>query len=91
MWHGIPEYLAFAALVASLFHIASGRFVACTIAGAATCSILNLIHETWLAHGQVNLGWAPPMFIIGVIIALPACAAAGLPWMALRRRRKRTR
>ena len=47
-------------------------------------------HEAWLADWQVNIGWGPPMFVVGAILALPVCALAGLPFLGLRRLRRRT-
>ncbi len=90
MWHGVSEYLLFVTMVALALHAVSGRYVACTVGGAAACSILNLVHEAWLANWQVNLGFGPPMFVAGTLLALPVCALAGLPIMGLRRLRRRT-
>jgi hypothetical protein len=89
VWQGVPEYLLVVALVALFLHAMSGRYVACTVGGAAACSVLNLVHEAWLANWRVNLGWGPPMFVVGAVLALPVCALAGLPFLGLRRRRRR--
>lgn len=90
MWHGVPEYLLFATLVAFVLHAVSRRYVVCSLGGAAACSVLNLVHEAWLADWQVNPGWGPPMFLAGAVLALPVCCLAGLPFLGLRRLRKRT-
>ena len=89
MWHGVLEFLLFALLVASALHAISRRYVLCTIGGAVLCSVLNLVHEAWLADWQVNLAWGPPMFFVGAFLALPVCALAGIPWLVLRLRRRR--
>jgi len=88
MWHGVAEYLLFTTLVALGLHSVSGRYAACTAGGAAACSILNLIHEAWLSDWRVNIGWVPPMFIIGVVLALPVSALVGLPFVCRRRLRR---
>ncbi len=90
MWHGVSEYLLFVALVSLALHSVSGKYVACTLGGAAACSILNLAHEAWLANWQINPGWGPPMFVVGAMLALPVSALAGLPLLGLRHLRKRT-
>jgi hypothetical protein len=89
MWHGVGEYLLFATLVGLAVHAVSGRYTACTFVGAACCAVGNLVHEAWLVNWQVNIGWGPPMFVVGVLLALPVCALAGLPWLATRRLRRR--
>jgi len=33
---------------------------------------------------QVNIGWGPPMLIIGSLLVLPMSFVAGLPWLAFR-------
>jgi hypothetical protein len=89
MWHGVPEYLLFVAVIALVLHAVSGQYLACTIGGAVACSILNLVHEAWIAGWQVNPGWAPPMFIVGVLLALPVCGVVGLPFLGTRYWRRR--
>ena len=85
MWHAAPEYLLLAGSLGLILHWASRRYLACTIGGAAACSILSMLYGAWQAGWQVNPGWALPMFIVGTILALPACAIAGLPALAIRR------
>jgi hypothetical protein len=84
VWHGVSEYLLFVAMAATAFHALSRRYLACTLGGAALCSVGNLVHEAWLADWQINIGWGPPMFMVGLFLAMPVCAVAGLPWLALR-------
>jgi len=89
MWHGVGEYLLLVALVAFISHAIIRSYAACIFGVAALCSILNLLHEAWTANWQVNIGWGPPMFIVGFAMALPVCALVGFPWLALRRWRSR--
>lgn len=89
MWHGVYEYLLFVAIVAFALPALSRRYLFCKLAGAPLCSALNLIHKSWLANWQVNLAWAPPMFLIGCLFALPVCVVAGLPWLIVMRGRTR--
>jgi hypothetical protein len=89
VWHGVSEFLLLALIVGAVLHALNRRYVLCTFGSAALCSMLNLVHEAWVANWQVNLGWGPPMFVIGALLALPICAVAGIPWLALRRWRKR--
>ena len=84
MWQGVPEYLLLAAGVAFILHAVSGRYLACTFGGAAASSALNLVHEAWIANWVVNNGWGPPMFIVGVLLALPVCGMVGLPFLGIR-------
>lgn len=91
MWHGVAEHLLFVVLVAFALHAVSDRFLVCAVGGAAVCSVLNLVHEAWLADWQVNLGWGSPMFVIGALLALPFCLLAGPPILGLRHRRSRKR
>ena len=91
MWHGISAYLLFVLLISLVWHAFSRRYVFSTVGAAALCSMLNLIHEAWLVDWQVNLGWGPPMFIVGWLLALPISALAGLPWLIYRSRREPSR
>ena len=88
MWHGIVEYLLFSAVVTLALNSLRGGYAASTLGGAAASSLLNLLHEAWLADWRVNIGWGPPMFIIGFVLALPVCALVGLPFLRQRRLRR---
>lgn len=91
MWYGVSEYLIFVSIVASILHGVSSKYCVCTFGGAAVCSILNLVHETIVAGGHINIGWGPPMFVVGATLAFPVCALVGLPFFAVRRRWSRLR
>lgn len=84
MWYGIEEYLLFALGLAVVAHALSRSYLLGAFGGAAACSMLNLVHEAWLADWQVNPGWAPPLFVAGFVLALPAFWAVGLPFLAAR-------
>jgi hypothetical protein len=87
-WHGISEYLALFGLVAFVLHAIGRRYWKCTILATFACSIINMAHEAWVADWKVNPGWAPSMLFIGALVALPICALAGLPSLAMRRWRR---
>jgi len=87
MWYGIPEYLAFVAIVALVLHFVVRRWGAACVFGAILCSVLNLVHESWRADFRVNLGWAPIEILVGCILALPIVAVVGLPFAWFRSRR----
>lgn len=88
-WHGFWEYLIFAGLIGVLFHAATGRFAIGAFSAAAASSVLNAIHEAWVADWQVNPGWLLPTLLVGALVALPVCAIAGLPVLVIRRWRER--
>jgi len=91
MWRGILEYAGLTAVMAIFAHAAVRRyFIACTVA-AAGASFLNLLHETWLADFAVNLGWAPPMYLAGFLLAFPVAALVGLPFHVWRQKEGRCR
>jgi hypothetical protein len=56
MSHGVPEYLAFVAIVAIVVHLAIRRWIVACAFGAVFCSVANLVHEAWLVNFKVNLG-----------------------------------
>lgn len=86
MWHGVPEYVVFVAVVAVVFHLLIRRWlVACPI-GAIVCSLANMLHEAWLVNFEVNIAWAPFMFVVGCVLAAPVFAVVGMPFLWLRRR-----
>lgn len=85
MWYGVTEFLLCALFIGTIWHAFCRHYALCTFGGSALCSILNLVHEAWLVNWQVNVGWGPPMFVVGTLLALPVCALAGIPWLALRR------
>jgi hypothetical protein len=84
MWWGVPEYLLFVAAIALALHAVSRNYLVSTIGGAAACSVLNLAHEAWLTGWRVNPGWAIPMFVVGLMLALPVSGSVGLPFLAIR-------
>jgi hypothetical protein len=88
MWHGVGAYLAVVAVVALVVHSFIRRFGVSCLAGAVLSSVLNLVHEAWLVGFKVNLGWGPPLFIVGVLLALPVCLVVGLPFLAIRASRR---
>jgi hypothetical protein len=65
MWHGVPEFLGFVAIVASLVHLAIRRWIVACAFWAMFCSVANLAHEAWLVNFKVNLGRAPVELIAG--------------------------
>jgi hypothetical protein len=81
MIDGVTEYLWLSLGVGFLAHAPSRNFFKCAIAGSLISSILNLIHESWLANWEVNPGWLPALLILGMGIAFPACVVAGIPWI----------
>jgi hypothetical protein len=89
MWHGVEAYLGVVALVALILHGLTRRYLGASLAGAAFCSIANMVHEAWLAGFEVNPGWAPVMFFAGMLLALPVCLAVGLPFVWWRQYRSR--
>jgi hypothetical protein len=89
MWYGMWEYAVCAAIISTIFHIAWSNLYASASFSAMTCSIANLAYEAWLANWQVNWGWFLPMLIGGIVFAFPVCAAAGVPWLLLRRARSK--
>lgn len=52
------------------------------MAGAAFCSILNVVHESWAAGFAVKPGWMLPLLVVGFLFALPGCFVVGLPFRA---------
>jgi hypothetical protein len=84
MGYGFWTYIALAAAVGVVLHSFSGRFGACCLGGAALCSALSLFVSAWSVGFRVNLGWAPPMFVVGFVVALPACLVVGLPFWFVR-------
>ncbi len=85
MWNGIPEYLLFVALIAAVMHSVSRRYGLCIVVASVTTSGLSLLHEAWLVNWQVNLGWGPPMLVIGALLAIPVAAVTGLPFFLIRK------
>jgi hypothetical protein len=91
MWDGVPEYLLLAALVAIIAHARVRRyFIACALA-AAVASVFNLLHETWRADFAVNLGWGPPLYLMGFLLAFPVAGLVGMPFAYYRQRQDRSR
>jgi hypothetical protein len=88
MWHGVGEYVAVAALVAIIVHALIPRYLAASVIGATLSSIGNMAHEAWLAGFQVNPGWAPFLFIAGLVLASPVSFAVGLPFLIWRQSRR---
>lgn len=88
MWHGVNEYVALAAVVGLVIHMLTHRYVGASAVGAGLSSVGNLAHEAWLTGFDVNPGWALPMFLVGSILAFPACLVVGLPFPLWRRRRR---
>src|SRR5262249_53672952 len=74
-----------AAAIGVVLHSFSRRFGVCCLGGAALCSALHLFYEAWSAGFRVNLGWGPPMFVLGFVVALPVCLVVGLPFRFARR------
>jgi hypothetical protein len=81
MWHGVKEYVAIAAIVALILHALTRRYRAASLGGAVICSIGNIVGEAWQVSFEVNPGWAPFMFIAGLVLALPVCLVVGLPFL----------
>lgn len=86
MREGVFEYAGLTAVMAIIAHAAIRRyFIACTVAAAVT-SFLNLLHGAWLADFDVNLGWAPPLYLAGFLVAFPVAALVGLPFHVWRQK-----
>jgi hypothetical protein len=84
MWYGVREYVELVAVGSFVAHLLSRRYLVVCMVGPALCSVGNIIHESWLADFQVNLRWAPCMFVAGFMLALPVVAVVGLPFVCWR-------
>lgn len=89
MWHGVAEYLFVVAVIALVAHSLCRCYFACVMIASFICSIFNILHESWIANWQVNLGWGPFLLSAGFFLALPVTAAVGLPFLLFRRIRQR--
>lgn len=78
MWYSVWEYTLLVVAVSIVSHTVFRRYFPCVIVCSMTCSLLNLLHESWLAGWNVNPGWAPPLLFWGAVIALPVAAVVGI-------------
>lgn len=74
---GVTEYVALAMIAALVANTLCRRPLVVNLAGAATLSVLNMVHEASLVGYNVNPGWAPFMFVLGFVLALPVFAGVG--------------
>jgi hypothetical protein len=88
MFYGLGEYLLLAGVLSAIVSLFLRNYAVSSILSAGLASMLNLLHESWLAHFDVNIGWGPPMLMLGFVAALPVALIAGLPSVAVRRLRK---
>ncbi|MDC0936727.1 hypothetical protein OAS39_10610 [Pirellulales bacterium] len=85
MWYGVGQYLCFAAVVSLVMHIGVRQYIIACVAIVVVSSLANMLHEAWLVDFDVNIGWAPFMFVAGVLLASPIACIVGLPFVYLRR------
>lgn len=88
MFYGLGEYLLLVGELSALLSCFLRNYVVSSISSASLASILNLMHEAWLADFEVNIGWGPPMLILGFVATLPVALIAAFPAFAFRRWRK---
>jgi hypothetical protein len=86
---GVPQYLLFAVFVALIAHAASRNYALSTYGAAAACAVVGFAYDVYpaiLAGKHLNLGFAPLLFSVELVFALPVCAGVGLPFIYFRRR-----
>lgn len=85
MSYGLSEYLLLVGIMSAAASLFARNYLVSSFATAGLASILNLLHEARLADFEVNIGWGPPMLMLGFVAALPISLIAGLPAYAYRR------
>ena len=84
MFYGIGSYVIAVSLLSAAFSVLLRNYLVSSFVTATIATVLNLLHESWLANFDVNLGWGPPMLVMGFLVGLPVALLAGLPMLAYR-------
>ena len=85
MFYGLSEYLLLVGIMSAAVSVFARNYLASSFATACLASILNLLHESWQADFDVNIGWGPPMLMLGFVAALPVALITAFPACAIRR------
>jgi hypothetical protein len=90
--NGLLVYVVLVAVLAVIAHWFSRRFWVNCFAVAAFCSVVNLGHEVVASGFRIRPSdvafWLPMILVYGAAVALAIAALVGLPFVAIRRRKR---
>lgn len=68
------------------------RYWLAVLISITACSLANILQEIYLHDFQITpsdaFGWIPLLFVLGALFTLPVAALIGIPFYAIRRRRR---